>query len=66
MSTPSDVFLTSEEVAAVFRVDAKTVTRWARLGYLEAFKPPGGKRRLFRREDVEALLARPEEGQASA
>jgi excisionase family DNA binding protein len=37
--------LTPAEVAAMFRVNAKTVTRWARSGRLSAIKTMGGHRR---------------------
>lgn len=37
---------TPQEVAMIFRVDAKTVTRWARTGKLPAATmTPGGHRR---------------------
>jgi excisionase family DNA binding protein len=45
------------EVAAVFRVDPKTVTRWAKAGLLESFRTPGGHRR-YRPRDVEELMNR--------
>jgi excisionase family DNA binding protein len=48
--------LTSAEVAAAFRVDPKTVTRWAQAGKLRSFKTLGGHRR-FRESEVRALLA---------
>jgi excisionase family DNA binding protein len=52
--------LTPAEVAAAFRVDVKTVTRWAVAGRLRAVRTPGvkgpGHRRYYRAE-VEALLA---------
>ncbi len=44
------------EVAALFRVDPKTVTRWAQTGKLAAITTPGGHHR-FRRTEVLALLA---------
>jgi excisionase family DNA binding protein len=47
--------LTPAEVAARFRVDAKTVTRWAKAGRLTAVKTLGGHRRFLQGE-VEALL----------
>ena len=47
--------LTSSEVAMVFRVDAKTVGRWATNGWLRFLSTPGGHRR-FRESDVAALL----------
>ena len=48
--------MTPAEVAAVFRVDIKTVTRWARRGDLASIRTPGGHRR-FRESDVGVLLA---------
>ena len=48
--------MTAREVAALFRVDPKSVARWARQGKLTAIRTPGGQLR-FRRADVRALLA---------
>jgi excisionase family DNA binding protein len=47
--------LTPGEVAAMFRVDPKTVSRWAASGRITSIRTPGGHRR-FRRGEVEALL----------
>lgn len=48
--------LTPEEVAKLFRVCPKTVTRWSRSGKLPAaYRTLGGHRR-FRRADVEKLM----------
>lgn len=47
--------LTTGEVARLFRVDPKTVTRWAKEGRLPFFRTPGGHRR-FREEDVAAAM----------
>jgi excisionase family DNA binding protein len=47
--------LKPSEVASLFRVDPKTVTRWAQTGKIGSLKTPGGHRRLLR-EEVEALL----------
>jgi excisionase family DNA binding protein len=44
------------EVARLFRVDAKTVTRWAANGRLNSVRTPGGHRRFLEAE-VRALLA---------
>lgn len=52
----SDRLLTPGEVAAAFRVDPKTVTRWAAAGRINSIRTPGGHRR-FRESDVRALLA---------
>jgi excisionase family DNA binding protein len=52
----ADPLLTPAEVAALFRVDPKTVTRWAATGRLRSLRTPGGHRR-FRESDVRALLA---------
>ena len=43
------------EVAAMFRVDAKTTTRWVKAGKLAAIKTPGGVHR-FRESDVRVFL----------
>ena len=43
--TDADKLLTPAEVAAMFRVNAKTVTRWARSGRLSAIKTMNGHRR---------------------
>lgn len=45
------------EVAALVRVDPRTVTRWAKAGKVECIVTPGGHRR-FRREVVLELLRR--------
>jgi excisionase family DNA binding protein len=47
--------LTPGEVAALFRVDPKTVTRWATAGRIGSIRTPGGHRR-FRESEVRALL----------
>ncbi|NUS74065.1 MAG: BldC family transcriptional regulator [Corynebacteriales bacterium] len=48
--------LTPSEVATLFRVDPKTVTRWAAAGRISSIRTPGGHRR-FRESEVKALLA---------
>ena len=47
--------LTPGEVAAMFRVDPKTVTRWAQAGKLSAVRTLGGHRR-FHENEVRQLL----------
>lgn len=47
--------LTAREVAAMFRVDPKTVTRWAAAGRISAIRTPGGHRR-YRTAEVLKLL----------
>ena len=47
--------MTPAEVAKAFRVDSKTVTRWAQQGRIDCIFTLGGHRR-FRRDVVEALL----------
>jgi len=51
-----DRLLTPGEVAAMFRVDPKTVTRWAAAGRIGSLRTPGGHRR-FRESEVRRLLA---------
>jgi excisionase family DNA binding protein len=50
-----DVLLTPAEVAALFRVDPKTVTRWAKAGKLSSIRTLGGHRR-YRAEEVRRFL----------
>lgn len=52
--------LTPSEVAAIFRVDPKTVTRWAKVGKLSSIRTLGGHRR-FREAEVQSLLAAAQE-----
>jgi len=54
---PQEVLLTPSEVANLFRVDPKTVTRWAKAGKLTAIKTLGGHRR-YKESEVKALLGR--------
>lgn len=58
MSHPQQAerLLTPGEVATMFRVDPKTVTRWASAGRIGSIRTPGGHRR-FRETEVRALLA---------
>ena len=50
-----EVLLTPAEVASLFRVDPKTVTRWAKAGKLIAIRTLGGHRR-YRQSEVQNLL----------
>lgn len=52
----SERLLTPGEVATLFRVDPKTVTRWATAGRIGSIRTPGGHRR-FRESEVKAMLA---------
>ena len=47
--------LTPAEVAALFRVDPKTVTRWAKAGKLTSIRTLGGHRR-YKESEVKSLL----------
>jgi len=47
--------LTPAEVAVMFRVNPKTVTRWARSGKITAIRTLGGHRR-FRASEVRQYL----------
>lgn len=48
--------MTAAEVAAVFRVSARTVSRWERSGRLISIRTPSGRRR-YRIAEVRALVA---------
>lgn len=50
-----DVLLTPAEVAEMFGVDPKTVTRWAKAGKLGSVRTLGGHRR-YRAPEVRSLL----------
>ena len=50
-----EVLITPAEVAKLFRVDPKTVTRWAKAGKLTAIRTLGGHRR-YRQSEVQNLL----------
>lgn len=54
-SSDNDQLLTPSEVAKLFRVDPKTVTRWAKAGKLSSIRTLGGHRR-YRAEEVHRLL----------
>ena len=49
--------MTPGEVASLFRVDPKTVTRWAKAGKLTSIRTLGGHRR-YRSSEVRSLLER--------
>lgn len=48
--------LTPSEVAVMFRVNPKTVTRWARAGKISAVRTLGGHRR-FRASEIRRILS---------
>src|SRR5436190_24234566 len=50
-----DALLTPSEVAALFRVNPETVTRWARSGKLTAIRTLGGHRR-FKASEIRRCL----------
>lgn len=54
-SPEAEHLLTPAEVASLFRVDPKTVTRWAKAGKLTSIRTLGGHRR-YRSSEVHALL----------
>ncbi|MFV0458736.1 MAG: BldC family transcriptional regulator [Actinomycetales bacterium] len=55
-TTDGENLLTPAEVAALFRVDPKTVTRWAKAGKLSSIRTLGGHRR-YKESEVRELLA---------
>jgi len=54
--TQAEPLLTPSEVASLFHVDPKTVTRWAKAGKLTSIRTLGGHRR-YREAEVRSLLA---------
>jgi excisionase family DNA binding protein len=56
MAVPrNDHLLTTAEVAALFRVDPKTVNHWAKAGKLSSIQTLGGHRR-YRATKIHALF----------
>ena len=55
--------LTPSEVAVMFRVNPKTVTRWARAGKISAVRTLGGHRR-FRASEIRRILSEVQDLQA--
>ena len=55
-ASSNERLLTPGEVASLFRVDPKTVTRWASAGRIGSIRTPGGHRR-FRESEVRSMLA---------
>lgn len=56
MKNPAhEELLTPAEVAQMFRVDPKTVTRWAKAGKLTSIRTLG-KHRRYKRSEVEKIL----------
>ncbi|MEZ5179742.1 MAG: BldC family transcriptional regulator [Acidimicrobiales bacterium] len=52
--TDPNALLTPREVASLFRVTPKTITRWAEAGKLPAIRTLGGHRRFPARGVIEA------------
>jgi excisionase family DNA binding protein len=50
--------LTPGEVATMFRVDPKTVTRWAEAGKISSIRTLGGHRR-YKASEIRAALGTP-------
>src|SRR2546423_15467245 len=61
-----DRLLTPGEVAALFRVDPKTVTRWAAAGRISSIRTPGGHRRFPQAEGPAPLAGGGAPGEAGA
>lgn len=55
MADNDNELLTPGEVAVMFRVNPKTVTRWARAGRISAVRTLGGHRR-FRASEIRRFL----------
>ena len=56
--TEHEKLLTPGEVASIFRVDPKTVTRWAKAGRLTSMRTLGGHRRYLDSEVTRLLNTR--------
>lgn len=58
-----DKLMTPSEVAKLFRVDPKTVTRWAKDGKLSSIVTPGGHKRFWRSYIIKLLEGNTDEGE---
>lgn len=56
-----DQMLKTSDVAALFEVSERTVSEWARRGYIPSVRTPGGHRR-YPAQEVKALLERSRTG----
>lgn len=65
MNDNEEELLTPSEVAKMFRVDPKTVTRWAKAGKLSSIRTLGGHRR-YRASEVRRLLQGTEHDEGDA
>jgi excisionase family DNA binding protein len=65
-ATSPGALLTPSEVATMFRVDPKTVTRWAKAGKISAIRTLGGHRRFHESEVRQLLRGVPEQRDPSA
>jgi excisionase family DNA binding protein len=54
--TTTDEFLLVKQVAELLGVSANTVRAWALSGKLQEYRHPVNNYRLFKRDEVEALL----------
>lgn len=57
----TESLLTPSEVASLFRVDPKTVTRWAKAGKLSSIRTLGGHRRYLESEVRDLLGGVPQQ-----
>ena len=57
--------LSPGEVAELFRVDPKTVTRWAKAGKITAVRTLGGHRR-YRQSEIQAIIKNQSTGRMSS
>lgn len=60
-----DKLLSAGEVAQLFHVSPKTVTRWADAGLITPYRTLGGHRR-YRESELRSLLARQEDRREGA
>jgi len=56
MTSPLPKMLTTREVAELFRVDPRTVMRWAAAGVIPHRRKPSGRGLLYPEAEVQQLL----------
>ncbi len=64
MKTKNDEYVRVKQAAAMLGLSPNTVRKWGALGKIPEFRHPLNAYRLYRRSDLERLIAKVEESQA--
>lgn len=64
MKTKNDEYVRVKQAAAMLGLSPNTVRKWGALGKIPEFRHPLNAYRLYRKSDLERLIAKVEESQA--